>query len=377
MKELSIEEKAKAYDRVSKEVKDFFEGRQKMYSDINKTLEYLFPELAESEDERIREEIIQTIKRFVKCVEDEHDTPEAKNILLKDIEKKIAWLEKQGGTFTKKDVDDAYLKGISDTKDELEKQDEQKSSIEVKPKFKVGDWILYSGDHYEGVRHITKIDENGYYINRNGLPHGIIPFNHEICMKLWAIKDAKDGDVLVYHNTATEIIMLFKSWVVDRTAAYTHFHIFDNDYKVNDSCDCGNGAHPATKEQSDLLFQKMKEAGYMWDAEKKELKKIVAPKFDIHDCIIKKHNSSIDEFGCFYITDITDGKYWYNDIIICNISEQDDWELYEPVRQIEVKEVDLDKEFDKCCGNYIFDDEYDVYIAKRFFKLGLKAQIGE
>ena len=29
MKELSIEEKAKAYDRVSKEVKDFFEGRQK------------------------------------------------------------------------------------------------------------------------------------------------------------------------------------------------------------------------------------------------------------------------------------------------------------------------------------------------------------
>ena len=34
MKELSIEEKAKAYDKVSKEVKDFFEGRQKMYSDV-------------------------------------------------------------------------------------------------------------------------------------------------------------------------------------------------------------------------------------------------------------------------------------------------------------------------------------------------------
>ena len=34
------------------------------------------------------------------------------------------------------------------------------------------------------------------------------------------------------------------------------------------------GAHPASKEQRDLLFQKMKEAGYEWDAEKKELKKI-------------------------------------------------------------------------------------------------------
>jgi len=32
--------------------------------------------------------------------------------------------------------------------------------------------------------------------------------------------------------------------------------------------------HPATKEQRDLLFQKMKEAGYEWNEEKKELKMI-------------------------------------------------------------------------------------------------------
>jgi hypothetical protein len=34
--------------------------------------------------------------------------------------------------------------------------------------------------------------------------------------------------------------------------------------------------YPATKEQRDLLFSKMKEAGYEWDAEKRELKKIDA-----------------------------------------------------------------------------------------------------
>ena len=39
---------------------------------------------------------------------------------------------------------------------------------------------------------------------------------------------------------------------------------------------------------------------------------------------------------------------------------------------LEVKEVDLEKEFDKCCENYTFDDEWDVYTAKHFFKLGLK-----
>jgi hypothetical protein len=45
---------------------------------------------------------------------------------------------------------------------------------------------------------------------------------------------------------------------------------------------------------------------------------------------------------------------------------------------LEVKEVDLEKEFDKCCEDYTFDDEWDVYIARRFFKLGFqKAQKGE
>ena len=33
----------------------------------------------------------------------------------------IAWLEKQETSYTKKDIDDAYLKGISDTKNELKK----------------------------------------------------------------------------------------------------------------------------------------------------------------------------------------------------------------------------------------------------------------
>ena len=38
-----------------------------------------------------------------------------------------------------------------------------------------------------------------------------------------------------------------------------------------------------------------------------------------------------------------------------------------------VKDVDLEKEFDKCCENYIFDDECEVYTARHFFELGLKA----
>ena len=47
------------------------------------------------------------------------------------------------------------------------------------------------------------------------------------------------------------------------------------------------------------------------------------------------------------------------------------------VESLEVKEVDLEKEFDKCCENYIFDDECEVYTAKHFFELGFKAQKGK
>ena len=93
------------------------------------------------------------------------------------------------------------------------------------------------------------------------------------CFHLWTIKDARDGDVLVYNNSSVEIILLFKKWMNGvGGGAYSYAHTFNNEILFNDWSDCGYATHPATKEQRDLLFQKMKEAGYEWDADKKELK---------------------------------------------------------------------------------------------------------
>lgn len=50
--------------------------------------------------------------------------------------------------------------------------------------------------------------------------------------------------------------------------------------------------------------------------------------------LLKKNNSNIHDFSSFTITDITGGKYWYNDRIICDVTEQDEWELYEPVKSV-------------------------------------------
>lgn len=92
-------------------------------------MEWLFPELKESENEKIRKALI----RFHKS------TIDVDGIKGDDI---IAWLEKQGQTFTKKDVDDAYLKGISDAKHELGKQGEQKSVLD----FKASNWYVSKVD---------------------------------------------------------------------------------------------------------------------------------------------------------------------------------------------------------------------------------------
>ena len=125
MKELSIKEKAydgnyKTYTELINRLEGVKDAIKKQNYGIAMDIlckpypEYQITtstELKESEDERIRENIIATIHLYYgEPLEDE-----AKEM--------IAWLEKQGQTFTKKDVDDAYLKGVCDAKQELEKQE--------------------------------------------------------------------------------------------------------------------------------------------------------------------------------------------------------------------------------------------------------------
>lgn len=176
MKKLTIEEKAKHYDEAIERANEL-----KYVSDKGslqrKTVERIFPELKENEDERIREELVEHFKwnsqqvlnefankEVLAWLEKKRDNisidfvlgylgikPAYKDgnawcILLGDnIQEGICGfgdtkeealidfmkelIEKQGQTFTKKDVDDAYLKGISDTKNEMENQHEANYQI--------------------------------------------------------------------------------------------------------------------------------------------------------------------------------------------------------------------------------------------------------
>ena len=186
----------------------------------------------------------------------------------------IPWLEKQG---ERKEIDyneelkkcranplyffDKYVKV---------KLNERKPADKVEPKFNAGDWIVYNDDLY----HIGNIALRGYYecLRIDGTVH---TFSLDIDSKshLWTIRDAKDGDVLAWDNS--ECIAIFKN-IHDGESFCSYGYVgactkvFETGISYHDI----KGAHPATKEQRDLLFTKMKEAGYEWDAEKKELKKI-------------------------------------------------------------------------------------------------------
>ena len=94
--------------------------------EVVRWIEQNFPELKESEDE------LTWLKRFIKeeidClsidIRDDEDC-----IKLKNLQKSLAWLEKQGESYTKRDVDDAYLRGVTNTKNEIEKQYEANYQI--------------------------------------------------------------------------------------------------------------------------------------------------------------------------------------------------------------------------------------------------------
>lgn len=146
------------------------------------------------------------------------------------------------------------------------------------PKFKIDDWVI---NEHRFVMKIVDVQDSHYvYMYKEEELSATIEQMERSC-HLWTIQDAKDGDVLIYEDGWT---CIFKALVNDENFS-SHcfmdrtkwFHLGSGYHTLKEEFAKTYGygkLYPATKEQSDLLFQKMKEAGYEWDVEKKELKKI-------------------------------------------------------------------------------------------------------
>jgi hypothetical protein len=158
--------------------------------------------------------------------------------------------------------------------------------LPVEPKFKKGDWIACDADSF--TLSIKSLKDGNYYFHQGAsLPIKDIDEHYH----LWTIADAKDGDVLAINwhedNDSWEKIIIFKNYhakgvkgLIKQPCVEGYGNTFKNgklafrEEVPYYSRTWTRNLQPATKEQRDLLFQKMKENGCEWDAEKKELKKI-------------------------------------------------------------------------------------------------------
>ena len=241
-------------------------------------LETLIPELAYDNDERIRKDIIAYIKKA---------NGEPNNVLPSGsycVLEMITWLEKQG---TQKPTSDIKYKVSASGSLSIVNEkpfDYEKATITQKdfapkqePKFKVGDWIITKDKNVHkdySVCKIVEIENNRYHLE-NGDYLGIDTLE-QYDYYLWTIQDAKDGDVLI--SQYGKPFIYNGNYNSFNIGAYCGITCDDNFKVAEEKCHWTDNVDikPSTKEQRDLLFAKMKEAGYEWDAEKKELKKIDA-----------------------------------------------------------------------------------------------------
>lgn len=276
MKELTTEQKAQRYDEALERTIRFLtiigvSPNEEPVAAVKRMSEYIFPELEESEDEKIRKALIDGFKRY-------DDGSLFNGCLVREI---LAWFEKQGNKdmgiseATKKKLENNLNKALEKETPEscnefLEKQCEQKPIYKVEPKFKVGDIIT-------NVKIIGKVDEN-----ENNKYHGWFGYDKDLSVHYadipdienwhkWTIKDAKAGDVLatsagafIYNGNNGGGSCLGSYCGIDTLGGFKTG--IEHHWTVKK-------VYPATKEQRDTLMKAMADEGYTFDLENKELKK--------------------------------------------------------------------------------------------------------
>jgi hypothetical protein len=353
---MTQEEKAKAYDEAIKRAKEAAEKGMVSHNFVSD----IFPELAESEDEKIRKALIEVVKESSEILEK------------KNQERMIAWLEKQGeqkplyirfgdmpsngkskiyggedeeigeedgvSVYPAFEADGNIVLGLTlpitkttlYTQQHLLEYDDRPCYLvsgdrvgkgtdgeplirnvsvikrldnyrikepanEPEQKFEIGDLIT------DGVLvgKIDEIHEHGYHAHFRD-HYADVPDAGN--WHKWTIRDAKDGDVLSFDNENSNYhsIGIFKRMASKNEPNGNTYrcHVMYGGFKEkleipkngDELHHCGTSAHPATEKQRGLLFSKMKEAGYEWDADTKKLKKVgqnpadkVGPHFHVEE----------------------------------------------------------------------------------------------
>ena len=267
-------------------------------------IEEIFPELKESEDERIRKELIRYFNgmnfvtqegaekatRWIAWLEkqkaidvldaEEREFADDVNSYRKDMDEfykkgydagreaeRQTWLEKQGNKPQGESESERIRKAIKVIKEEEKNDYENK----VEPKFHKGEWVT---NNIETIQIIGYDIDYGYQVDYNGK---LLHRDTDIIEKdyhFWTINDVKDGDIL----QLGKVTAIFQKYIGNGHCK-CYCSVYNGEFEIqsqdvdDNSYGCDDGI-PATKEQRDKLLKAMTDAGWQFDFEKKELKEL-------------------------------------------------------------------------------------------------------
>ena len=202
--------------------------------------------------------------------------------------------------------------------------------VKSNSKFKPGTWLWHKTKGVFPLM-VEDYDEKEGYLMLMQYPESKCYFGSDIIendYRLWEISDARNGDVLVVNGSSKEYkwIGIFKALTSDTSfSSHCHYNCGMCEF-VTHIARCTkhgtkyNDIRPATNEERDLLFAKMREAGYTWDENKKELKKFPKKHYDISSfhagmpVLVRADNVCRWNYSVF--SHITGNKDWQ--FAVCN-----------------------------------------------------------
>ncbi len=339
MKELSTEEKAQRYDEAIEMAKSWYIDVQ---IDFKKSLETLFPELKESEGEKIRNGLIGYF-RAGKC----ENISSYHGISTNDI---LAWLEKQG---------EQKPYPWKPTKEQFEALDYAYNSCSDTER----------GNYYEGV--LETLIEDLHRLEKQENSDIINVVKNDGTYK----DDKKQGEQEMKEALHTEyekgradaIAEIQKGQMqeylegVERVQNYEELTKFEkgfdriaDTYAHRKNKDGYNKPWYTKERAAEMLYWAKEELGIF--NEQVSADSVIKPKFKVGDTIVEK---DFYECGRGTIKDIKDGKYIFTNGSGININEQNGWLLVKTTTNLEQKTTDNVIKPKFKIGDWITDG-YDV-----------------
>ena len=222
---------------------------------------------------------------------------------------------------------------LSELDKSISVKDIEKIVGKVEPKFQNGQWIVWQNKCY-------KVNYNGCgyeLVDQNGLSTSLEYETIDGNARLWDItKDAKSGDLIYVSTEEKGIQAIFDKF--DDGIIYFHCSLC-RDFTQGGYMPMGDVEFvcPLQKTHYQRFFQKMKEAGYEWDTEKKELKKIEqnpAESSDIKNVLLvhdKILNNLFERYktSATFKTFIVNLQNWWNNtrrhLLSLNIEQKPAW----------------------------------------------------